>query len=47
MTAIGALTAAALAMSASPASAKISDGYVRGYDAYAGDWADEGPHLHH
>ncbi|MFI6874958.1 peptidoglycan-binding protein [Streptomyces sp. NPDC050400] len=43
MTTIGALAAAALAMSASPASAKISDGYVRGYDAYAGDWADEGP----
>lgn len=29
-------------MSASPASAKISDGYVRGYDAFRGDWSDEG-----
>lgn len=34
--------AATLAMSASPASAKISDGYVRGYDTYVGDWGDEG-----
>lgn len=40
--AIGVLTAAVLAMSASPASANISDGYVRGYDAYQGDWSDEG-----
>ncbi|WP_199548055.1 peptidoglycan-binding protein [Streptomyces sp. N35] len=36
------LAAAALAVSASPASAKISDGYVRGYDAFRGDWSDEG-----
>ncbi|MCX5255057.1 peptidoglycan-binding protein [Streptomyces canus] len=40
--AIGLLAAAALAMSASPASAKISDGYVRGYDDFRGDWSDEG-----
>ncbi|NGO13127.1 Tat pathway signal protein [Streptomyces sp. HC44] len=39
---ISTLAAAALALSASPASAKISDGYVRGYDTYVGDWSDEG-----
>ncbi|WP_372350801.1 peptidoglycan-binding protein [Streptomyces sp. KL116D] len=30
-------------MSASPASAKRSDGWVRGYDQYSDDWDDEGP----
>jgi hypothetical protein len=40
--AIGLLAVAALALSASPASAKMSDGYVRGYDEFRGDWSDEG-----
>ncbi|MFF5519548.1 Tat pathway signal protein [Streptomyces coeruleorubidus] len=40
--AISLLAAAALAISASPASAKMSDGYVRGYDNFRGDWSDEG-----
>lgn len=39
---VGVLTVAALGFSAAPASAKMSDGYVRGYDEYSGDWADEG-----
>jgi hypothetical protein len=33
----------AMALSATPASAAMSDGYVRGYDTYVGDWGDEGP----
>ncbi len=40
--AISAVVAGTLALSASPASAAKSDGYVRGYDAYKGDWGDEG-----
>jgi hypothetical protein len=39
---VGVLTVAALGFSAAPASAKMSDGYVRGYDTYKGDWGDEG-----
>jgi hypothetical protein len=39
---VGVLTVAALGFSAAPASAKMSDGYVRGYDEYDGDWSDEG-----
>ncbi|MFI6937887.1 peptidoglycan-binding protein [Streptomyces sp. NPDC050418] len=39
---ISTLAAATLVLSASPASAKVSDGYVRGYDAWQGDWSDEG-----
>ncbi|MDX2939533.1 peptidoglycan-binding domain-containing protein [Streptomyces ipomoeae] len=31
-----------MGLSASPASAKISDGWVRGYDTFKGDWGDEG-----
>lgn len=40
--AIGILAAATLAIGASPASAKVSDGFVRGYDEFRGDWSDEG-----
>ncbi|MER5214784.1 peptidoglycan-binding domain-containing protein [Streptomyces sp. NPDC002838] len=40
---VGALAAGALTLSASPASAAKSDGFVRGYDTYKGDWGDEGP----
>lgn len=40
--AISAVVAGALALSPSPASAAKSDGYVRGYDSYKGDWSDEG-----
>ncbi|MFI9832916.1 peptidoglycan-binding protein [Streptomyces sp. NPDC051913] len=40
--AVGSLTAVTLAMSASPASAAYSDGYVRGYGIYGDDWGDEG-----
>jgi hypothetical protein len=40
--AVAALTAGALAVSASPASAKFSDGYFRGYDKFSDDWDDEG-----
>jgi hypothetical protein len=32
----------AMALSASPASAKTSDGFIRGYDMVEGDWSDEG-----
>lgn len=39
---ISSLAVATLALSASPASAKMSDGYVRGYDVFRGDWSDEG-----
>ncbi|GKQ40886.1 peptidoglycan-binding protein [Streptomyces sp. A012304] len=39
---VAALAVGAMAVSASPASAKMSDGYVRGYDEFAGDWGDEG-----
>lgn len=39
---VGALAAASLALSATPAAANSSDGYVRGYDEYEGDWGDEG-----
>lgn len=39
---VGSLTAVTLAVSASPASAAVSDGWVRGYDTYVGDWGDEG-----
>ncbi|WP_424849349.1 peptidoglycan-binding domain-containing protein [Streptomyces sp. SAI-129] len=42
LAATAACAAATLALSAWPASAKISDGYVRGYDTYVGDWGDEG-----
>jgi hypothetical protein len=39
---VGLATAVTLGLGASPASAKVSDGWVRGYDAYANDWDDEG-----
>ncbi|GAA2678291.1 hypothetical protein GCM10010400_46890 [Streptomyces aculeolatus] len=39
---IAACVTAAVALSASPASAKTSDGYIRGYDMWQGDWSDEG-----
>ncbi|WP_416982096.1 peptidoglycan-binding domain-containing protein [Streptomyces sp. T028] len=39
---MGALAAASVALSATPAAANTGDGYVRGYDAYEGDWGDEG-----
>ena len=32
----------AATLSSAPAHAKESDGYVRGYDTYVGDWSDEG-----
>ncbi|NUT96469.1 MAG: Tat pathway signal protein [Saccharothrix sp.] len=32
-----------MTVGASPASAAMSDNYVRGYDTYVGDWGDEGP----
>ncbi|MDX3531789.1 Tat pathway signal protein [Streptomyces sp. ID05-39B] len=39
---VAGLAACALAVSASPASANMDDGWVRGYDTYVGDWGDEG-----
>ncbi|NML49235.1 Tat pathway signal protein [Streptomyces sp. R302] len=39
---VGAALAATLGLGASPASAATSDGWVRGYDTYVGDWGDEG-----
>ncbi|WP_052851328.1 peptidoglycan-binding domain-containing protein [Streptomyces avicenniae] len=39
---VGVLAAASLTLGATPAAAKASDGYVRGYDTYVGDWGDEG-----
>ncbi|MGX5213102.1 peptidoglycan-binding domain-containing protein [Streptomyces violaceus] len=41
-TLIGAAIAATTMLSAAPASAKASDGWVRGYDNHTGDWGDEG-----
>ncbi|MEU8860441.1 peptidoglycan-binding domain-containing protein [Streptomyces phaeochromogenes] len=41
-TAISFLTLGALAVGTTPASAAWSDGYVRGYDTFVGDWGDEG-----
>jgi hypothetical protein len=38
----GAAMAVTLGLGASPASAEASDGWVRGYDTYVGDWGDEG-----
>lgn len=38
----GAALAGTLALSSTPASAKASDGWVRGYGAWSDDWADEG-----
>ncbi|MET8732194.1 peptidoglycan-binding domain-containing protein [Streptomyces parvus] len=38
----GAALAGTLALSAAPASAKASDGFVRGYGNWTDDWADEG-----
>ncbi|WP_405795918.1 peptidoglycan-binding protein [Streptomyces sp. NBC_01506] len=40
--AISAVVAGTLGLSASPAAAAKSDGYVRGYNDYKGDWSDEG-----
>ncbi|ALC18999.1 peptidoglycan-binding protein [Streptomyces pristinaespiralis] len=39
---IAACATGAMALSSSPASAKVSDGYIRGYDMVEGDWSDEG-----
>ncbi|MDT0573989.1 Tat pathway signal protein [Streptomyces sp. DSM 3412] len=39
---MGAAVVTALGLSASPASAKMSDGWVRGYDRFSDDWDDEG-----
>ncbi|MGW1976965.1 peptidoglycan-binding domain-containing protein [Streptomyces sp. NPDC001889] len=44
--AISFLTLGALAAGVTPASAAMSDGYVRGYDTFAGDWGDEGELRH-
>ncbi len=41
-TLVTALVLAGSVVAVSPASAKVSDGYVRGYDTYVGDWSDEG-----
>jgi hypothetical protein len=40
---IAACAAAAVVLGATPATAAQSDGYVRGYGVYDGDWGDEGP----
>ncbi|MFD5478762.1 peptidoglycan-binding domain-containing protein [Streptomyces hawaiiensis] len=39
---MGAAMVTTLGLAASPASAKASDGWVRGYDKYSDDWDDEG-----
>ncbi|MEU1895296.1 peptidoglycan-binding domain-containing protein [Streptomyces pristinaespiralis] len=39
---MGAALVTTLGLAASPASAKISDGWVRGYDRFSDDWDDEG-----
>lgn len=39
---MGAAMVTTLGLGASPASAKISDGWVRGYDRFSDDWDDEG-----
>ncbi|WP_203183401.1 peptidoglycan-binding domain-containing protein [Streptomyces pratensis] len=39
---MGGAMVATLGLAASPASAKISDGWVRGYDRFSDDWDDEG-----
>ncbi|MFF9772851.1 peptidoglycan-binding protein [Streptomyces sp. NPDC013978] len=41
--AIVAATVAVLGSSASPASARVSDGYVSGLGDFTNDWGDEGP----
>ncbi|MFF9034311.1 peptidoglycan-binding protein [Streptomyces sp. NPDC014892] len=40
---IGAATVAVLGLSASPASASVSDGFVSGGGDFDNDWGDEGP----
>ncbi|MET8977791.1 peptidoglycan-binding domain-containing protein [Streptomyces sp. NPDC004539] len=42
VTLIAAATTGVLMLSTTPASAAKSDGWVRGYDTYVGDWGDEG-----
>ncbi len=44
--AIAALATGAMTVGATPASAALSDGYVRGYDTFVGDWGDEGELAH-
>ncbi|TPQ16659.1 peptidoglycan-binding domain-containing protein [Streptomyces sporangiiformans] len=44
--AISILALGTLAVGVTPASAAMSDGYVRGYDTYVGDWGDEGEFGH-
>ncbi|MFG2732554.1 peptidoglycan-binding protein [Streptomyces canus] len=39
---VSSLAAGAFVLSPSPASAAASDGYVRGYGEWEGDWGDEG-----
>lgn len=39
---MGAAMVATLGLAASPASAQVSDGWVRGYDRFSDDWDDEG-----
>ncbi|CAL9300381.1 hypothetical protein SUDANB51_05023 [Streptomyces sp. enrichment culture] len=43
---MGAAMATSLGLAASPASAAVSDGWVRGYDRFSDDWDDEGELSH-